>query len=244
MTEQLADRLSRLADRGPHADPRLVVARANATAYATPFPDVPSTTRSNAPKFAAAFLAAAAVAGIVVVATRDPDAGPPAQAPSTDRPTPTTSSTQRPAETLPSFNDLTAVPITVPAGSALQYWRFAPDVDIAERATSGGSSELCWRSTAGQGYIDDTFQSPNVGVIPIAGGAIALARPSVTLIQPAPVDPMAPKFETGPDPTTITVQLSDGSSRAAKVEHLDTWGVGYSRFDLPNGVTIISASSR
>jgi hypothetical protein len=41
MTEQLADRLSRLADRGPHADPRLVVARANATAHGTPLADAP-----------------------------------------------------------------------------------------------------------------------------------------------------------------------------------------------------------
>ena len=148
-----------------------------------------------------------------------------------------------PGQTLPPAVGLSESPVTIPAGSELSYWRWFPDLDISERQTAAGSTELCWRTPAGTGCIDDSFISPEVGIIPTDGGAILLARPALIAKTPTPTDPLAPKFEQGPPPTTITVTLSDGSTVTAGVDYGDQFGVGYGRVTLAAGVTIASATS-
>ena len=148
-----------------------------------------------------------------------------------------------PGQTLPAAVGLNDTPLTIPAGSELSYWRWFADLDISERQTAAGGTELCWRTPAGTGCIDDSFISPEVGIIPTDGGAILLARPALIEISPAPTDPLAPKFEQGPPPTTITVTLSDGSTVSAQVNYGDQFGVGYGRVTLAAGVTVASAVS-
>lgn len=146
--------------------------------------------------------------------------------------------------TLPPSGDLIDIPITVPPDSPLAYWRFLPDLDIAERQTATASgTELCWRTPSGTGCIDDTFYSPDVGVIPTDGAAILLARPALIPIEPAPTDPMAPTLRVGPTPTTVTVTLSDGTTRDVALTIGEQFGIGYGRIDLPAGTTVTSATS-
>ena len=148
-----------------------------------------------------------------------------------------------PGQTLPPAVGLNESPVTIPAGSELSYWRWFPDLDISERQTADGDTELCWRTPAGTGCIDDSFISPEVGIIPTDGGAILLARPALIAITPTPTDPLAPMFEQGPSPTTITATLSDGSTVTADISYGHDFGVGYGRVTLPAGVTVASASS-
>ena len=148
-----------------------------------------------------------------------------------------------PGQTLPAAVGLNDTPLTIPAGSELSYWRWFADLDISERQTAAGGTELCWRTPAGTGCIDDSFISPEVGMIPTDGGAILLARPALIEISPAPTDPLAPKFEQGPPPTTITVTLSDGSTVTADINYGDQFGVGYARVTLGAGVTVTTAVS-
>jgi hypothetical protein len=143
--------------------------------------------------------------------------------------------------TLPPAVDLTDVPLTVPAGSPLAYWRFLPDLDVSERATTTGGTELCWRTPAGTGCIDDTFESPNVGIIPADNATIFLVRPALIPIDPPPDDPLAPTTQLGPSPTTVTVTFSDGTTTTVEVRHGRF--VGYARIDTPDGVTVVEAVS-
>ncbi len=146
-------------------------------------------------------------------------------------------------QTLPPGTGLVGSPITVPAGSKLNYWRWFPDLDISERAAAQGGTELCWRTPVGTGCIDDSFMSPDVGVIPTDGGVILLARPALVPIEPSPTDPLEPKFKAGPDPTSITAHLSDGSTVTASVKLGKDFGVWYARIDLAPGVTVVDATS-
>jgi hypothetical protein len=148
-----------------------------------------------------------------------------------------------PGQTLPPAVGLSDTPVTIPAGSELSYLRWFPDLDISERQTSTVSTELCWRTPVGTGCIDDSFVSPEVGIIPTDGGAIILAQPALIEITPTPSDPLAPKFELGPPLTTITATLSNGSTVTADISVGDDFGVGYGRVPLDAGVTIISAES-
>jgi hypothetical protein len=146
--------------------------------------------------------------------------------------------------TLPPAGDLIEVPLTVPADSPLAYWRFLPDLDIAERQTATASgTEFCWRTPAGTGCLDNTFHSPDVGVIPTDHAAILLARPALIPIEPAPTDPMAPTLRIGPTPTIVTVALSDGTTQDVTLTIGEQYGISYARIDLPAGTTITSATS-
>ena len=148
-----------------------------------------------------------------------------------------------PGQTLPPAVGLSDAPVTIAAGSELSYWRWFPDLDISERETEDGGTELCWRTPVGTGCIDDSFISPEVGMIPTDGGAILLTRPGLIAITPTPTDPLAPKFEQGPPPTTITATLSDGSIVTADIKYGDQFGVGYGWVTLDAGVTIVAATS-
>lgn len=145
--------------------------------------------------------------------------------------------------TLPPAVDLAEVPMTVPAGAELSYWRFLPDLDIAERGTTDGT-ELCWRSPAGTGCIPEAFSSPDVGIVPTDGAAIVFVWPALAPIEPPPSDPMAPKFELGPMPTAVDVTFSDGSTTSVAVRTPAGEDRSYARVDLPAGLTIAHAASR
>ncbi|MFT3853676.1 MAG: hypothetical protein QM733_13180 [Ilumatobacteraceae bacterium] len=144
--------------------------------------------------------------------------------------------------TLPPAVDLADIPITVPAGAALSYWRFLPDLDIAERS-SAASTELCWRTPAGTGCIPEAFNSPDVGIVPTDGAAIVLVWPALVPIDPPPSDPMAPKFEVGPTPTAVDITFSDGSTTSVAVRTPAEWGRSYARVDIPAGLTVAHAAS-
>ncbi len=201
------------------------------------------------PVLIAVGVAAVVALGVYGISTRT---GPPSPTPPATgaRPTvpgtdvaPSTTVEIGPVSSLPPATDLSEVPITVPADSPLQYWRFLPDLDVSERQTSAGSTELCWRTPAGQGCIDDAFNSPAVGIVPTADGAIVLVRPALVPISPVPTDPMAPRFQPGPDPTTVTATLSDGSIVTAAVHGNDGIGIRYARVPLPPDVSVVTASS-
>jgi len=146
--------------------------------------------------------------------------------------------------TLPPSGDLIEIPLTVPPNSPLSYWRFLPDLDISERQTTEASgTELCWRTPTGQGCLDDTFYSPDVGVIPTDGAAILLARPALIPIEPVSTDPLAPTLQIGPTPTIVTVTLSDGTTREVQLTQGEQYGIGHGRIELPAGTTITSAKS-
>ena len=146
-------------------------------------------------------------------------------------------------QTLPPEVGLSVTPMTIPAGSELSYWRWFPDLNISERETATGSTELCWRTPGRAGCIDDSFISPSVGIIPTDGAAILLARPALVLITPPPTDPLAPKYEQGPLATKITATLSGGSTVTADVKYGEDFGVGYARIALPEGQSVVSAVS-
>jgi hypothetical protein len=149
-----------------------------------------------------------------------------------------------PGQTVPGIVGTSDTPITVPAGSPLSYWRFLPDLEISEReATTASGTELCWRTPVGTGCLDDSFVSPQVGIVPTTGGYIALARPALVLVSPLPSDPSAPKFKIAPIPTSVSATLSDGSTVKADLSYLDTFGVGYARLNAPVGTTVMSAIS-
>ncbi len=131
----------------------------------------------------------------------------------------------------------------MPAGSDLNYWRWFADLDISERQTADGGTELCWRTPAGTGCVDDSFTSPQVGIIPTDGAAIVLARPALIEIVPPPSDPLEPKFEMGPLPTQVTATLSDGSTVVADIEYGEQFGVGFARIGLSAGVRVTDAVS-
>ena len=63
-------------------------------------------------------------------------------------------------------------------------------------------------------------------------------------ITPPPTDSFAPKFELGPNPTTVAATLSDGSTVTAEIKYGDQFGVGYARLQLPAGFTVSSAMSK
>lgn len=146
--------------------------------------------------------------------------------------------------TLPPAADLVDVPVTLAPGSPLYYWRFLPDLDISERATADGiGTELCWRTPAGTDCVDDTFTAPDVAVIPTDGAVIFLARPSVIEIEPPPTDPLAPTLEVGPEPTSVSVELSDGTLHDVPLTQGEVFGVWYGRLDLQEGESVVSATS-
>lgn len=145
-------------------------------------------------------------------------------------------------DTLPPAADLVEVPLTVPAGSDLSYYRFLPDLDISDRQTADGGNELCWRTPVGHGCLDDDLAEP-VKVIPTDGAVIVLTRPKLTPIDPPPSDPLAPASMLGDDPTAVTVTFSDGTSARAPVVQGTVYGVWFGRVDLPAGAEVVSTHS-
>jgi len=145
--------------------------------------------------------------------------------------------------TLPPAADLIEVPMTIAAGPQLSYWRWFADLDISERQTASGDTELCWRTPVGEGCIEHDFASPKAGLIPTDGATIVLAQPAIVPIVPAPSDPTAPKFELGPNPTKVVATLSDGTTATADLTFGAEFGPGWARIPTPDGVKVTDARS-
>jgi len=146
-------------------------------------------------------------------------------------------------ETLPPAADLIEVPMTIPEGQGLAYWRWLPDLDFSEVQPTTGPTQFCYRTPAGEGCIDEEFNSPNVGIVPTTDGVIALVQPELTTITPPPTDPLAPTLQAGPQPSTVIAQLSDGTTTSSDVNYSDQYGLGWARVSVPDGVTIIEIRS-
>ena len=151
---------------------------------------------------------------------------------------------QPPGDTLAPNADLVDTPVTVATDAALQYWRWLPDLDVAERETSDGGTELCWRTPVGEGCLDGAVRSPEVGIVPTDGGAILIVRPALIDLAPDEQRPGLPTAIDGPIPDNVVVTLSDGSTSLAIVQYVPASDVRfYARVDLPPGVTVVSATS-
>lgn len=73
-----------------------------------------------------------------------------------------------------------------------------------------------------------------------SGATDRRAEPSIT---PPPTDQNAAKFELGPNPTTVTAILSDGSTLTAEINYGEQFGVGYARIPVPGTLTVTEARS-
>jgi hypothetical protein len=158
-------------------------------------------------------------------------------------------------QTLPPTVGLEEAPVWAPAGSELSYWRWFPDLDISERATTSGGTEMCWRTPVGTGCIEDSFISPKVGIIPTDGGVILIVRRAVRyLASPGPVPTTTlPSVPTSVETRiytlittarmTITATMSDGSTATVVVDEGEAFDIGHARLALAPGVTVISATA-
>ncbi|MCU1401595.1 MAG: hypothetical protein JWN62_4704 [Acidimicrobiales bacterium] len=175
---------------------------------------------------------AAAVALVAIAANRSTDTNsastPPSPA-SNDAPTTVETTVAIPGATLPPDPTLSQTPVTVAYGGPRSYWRWLPDLDIAEQQTATGGTELCWRTPTGDGCIDDAFESPATGIIPTDEAAIILARPALGQIA---------------NPTTVTALLSDQTTVVGALLYDSDFGVGYARIPLQPGLTVVSATSQ
>lgn len=169
--------------------------------------------------------AAAAIAVPAIVAvTRDSDRTDTATAPpvetATEIPTETTGPQLTPAETLPDAPD-DQVPITVATSGPTDWYRIAPDLEIAWFSDeSDAPSQFCWHTPVDQQCVDDVGIVP-VRLLPTAGG-----QTLVLLWGDAAV------------PLTM-VTFDDGNSVTLPVEVDDQISVGVARLLVPDGRTIV-----
>ena len=180
---------------------------------------------------AATVLVVTAVGGLVVLGLRDGESisSPDSSTSTDDRSTATGSSALQPVETLPETPDVSETPVTVAAAEPVDWYRFAPDLDIAwylDPQARADISMFCWRTTAvlePQCFVDPLGASITPLVVPVAGGQTVV---------------LAGGDRNGP---TLTVTLDDGSALRARQAFDDTLDWGVARFEVPPGRTITSA---
>ena len=149
----LGECLGRLAERGPHADPNVVVAGAVARAAG----DVIAVRQAEHPRRGVALAMACVVmvlaaAGVLALVTADRAAAP--ASPSGSSPT-TILTTPAPTPTIPvlapstalaELPDVARVPITVSGPAPTSWYRLQPDLDVAWFSPPDGPSMLCFRT--------------------------------------------------------------------------------------------------
>lgn len=142
----------------------------------------------------------------------------------------------------PTLAPADSTPVTVLAGTPLSYFTYLPDLHLAWRASAdGASSEICWKTPEGEGCVSDSFQAPDVVVIPNG--------PQVFVLTRAGFIPDGTFAENGMpngifrDPTQVTIEFSDGSETRAALTTPDGIGIPYARIDLPPGTTVESATA-
>lgn len=174
----LTDRLDRLAERGPHADASLVVARATAIATGTALAEEPAPQRPRRAPLVAAAVTVTVLGGGLLLATRptsDRGAAPGNTDPS-NASGPTTSVPSalplEPVATLPDTGDVSSqVPVTVVGTGPTDWYRLQPDLDIAWYSPNDGTSWLCLRTPT----IDATCQIDQFAPTANGGGPIGVA---------------------------------------------------------------------
>lgn len=240
MTTTLTDRLERLADRGPHADAGLVVARATAIAAGMEWGSSPARHRPHwQPLLASAAVGTVLVGGLLVIA-RSPDQSSvpargaddgPATAPSAAA-APEPAAVEpvepiervEPTETLPARPDVTGeVPPTVVGTAPTDWYRLQPDLEVAWFSPNDGTSMLCLRTpTVPEICQPDEFLPTEFG-----GGPIGVDTAGGQLIV-LTLDPG----------DTITLATTAGAEVAAPVRHEPGTGWGVARFHAVDGVDV------
>lgn len=178
--------------------------------------------RSTFMLVAAASIVVLAVGGLFVLTGRSgdgdvstSDTGPAAEG-----------SVLEPVTTLPDSADVSSAPVTVAADEPTDWYRVAPDLDIAWFQSLDGTSPsmFCWRTPiapAGVCTIDAVGGVVVPLVVPTAGGQ--------TLV-------LAGGDRTNP---TLEITLDDGSSSAGPQDFDDTIDWGVARFAFPADRSIV-----
>jgi len=223
----LTEQLERLANRGPAAEPRDVVAAAVARATDVPRPMRP---RHGYVRPLVVGLAAAVIGGVGLAALNAREPQSPASGESSvlgsNETQPTLDATEvEPVETLPDFDDLSDTPVTVAGTAPTDWYRLQPDLDVAWYSRNTVSS-LCFRTPRGMSCQPDRFRPIEFGGEPIVVGTGGDQVLVVTLDER----------------DDITVELSDGTFLSAAVERDDQISWGVARLELPDGVSVESSA--
>ncbi len=191
----------------------------------SPIPNSNSSTsgRRSIALLAASALVIVAVGALVLLGNRSsdsvsgPDPSNTTDGASRDGETPAL----QPIETLPSTPDVSETPATVAAAEPIDWYRFAPDLDIAWYLDPQAQSDIsmfCWRTTAvvePQCYVDPLGATIVPLVVPVAGGQ------TVVLAGGDPANP------------TLTVTLDDGTTLESPQDFDEIIDWGAARFELP-----------
>jgi hypothetical protein len=129
-----------------------------------------------------------------------------------------------PVVTLADTGDLTDVPITVLTDAPAEWYRLAPDLDVAwyQDQINGADSMVCWRTPLGSDcQADNTRPGESVFAVPTGGG-----QTLVIMIA----------GEVRRD--TLDVVLDDGVVLVSPIEWDETINWGVARYAIPNGAAI------
>lgn len=171
---------------------------------------------------AAASIVVLAVGGLFLVAGRSGGGG----VSTSDTGSAAEGSVLEPVATLPDSADVSSAPVTVAADEPTDWYRVAPDLDIAWFQSPDGTSPsmFCWRTPIapdGVCTIDAVGTVVVPLVVPTAGGQ--------TLV-------LAGGDRANP---TLEITLDDGSTSAASQDFDDTIDWGVARFALPADRSIV-----
>lgn len=153
--------------------------------------------------------------------TQPPAASSPSQTPNDS---PSDRAQLEPVVTLPASGDITGVPVTVLGAQPADWFRLAPDLDVAwyQDQANGAASMVCWRTPAGSDCeIDTAKPGEPVFAVPTSGG-----QSLVVMIG------------TEPRLTTLDVVLGDGTVLGAPISWNDTINWGVARFAAPDATAI------
>ena len=181
-TNIIADRLDRLAERGPRADPALVVARATALASGGAVARDSSSPRRGRRLALAAACVILVVSGVGLIANvaGRPTSAPPAPASSdvvaaTTASGPSSSRTSEPGtvplepvEVLGDRPDLSDVPVTVQGPAPTDWYRLQADLDVAWYSDTDGQPNVCFRTPIYEsGMREDLLRPVARGGLPV-----------------------------------------------------------------------------
>jgi hypothetical protein len=215
----ITDDLDRLAERGPHADARLVVARAVDQASGLGVIEEARPPRQGH-RWMVAATAVVVAAGVAAVAAA-PFGSDQAAAPGASDVDPSASALPTttllpPVETLPELDDVAEVPVTVAGTRPTEWYRLQPDLDVAWHSHSGRSM-VCFRTPV----VDAECRTDDLGPATLGGlpAVIATAGGQVLVVALDSVD-------------RVVLPLADGSDLAAPVQTDRQLGWGVARFEL------------
>lgn len=221
----LTDRLDRLAERGPHADPDLIVARATSIATGATVANEPAPQRPRRPPLLAAAVAAITVLGGGVLLTIGPgsDQGAaPGNTDSSDTPGIAASEPSdgplEPVAPLLDTDDVSSqMPPPVVGTGPTGWYRLQADLDVAWYRKNDGTSWLCLRTPV----VDATCQIDQFAASANGGGPIGVATTSNEMVV-LTLDPG----------DTITLTTSAGTTMTARVVRAPEIGWGIARLPI------------